>query len=796
MQNSNKFNVENHDSLEQNQQIQKLLFRILPFWPWVLLALVLGYIGARIYLRYATKIYAIKARVIVNDDSQQKTANLVDIVQLDTRNMSTETEKEMEILDSRNLLSNLVKNLQLNVEYLSKGYIKSGQNFKNVPFSLKLLDPDSVRMIIKSDVQMIGNNKVRFNNVIYPCDTFVESSFGKIKWHINSLKSKDNNDDWNVVVEPIADAVDKIQKSLSIEPISKQSSILAITYNDALPERGVTILTNLLSLYGTTTIDYKSRNSENTVRFLDDRLQVVSQELAGIEKKLQNFKTTNDIVDLSAQGNVVLDQLKQADTKLSELDIQMDVLNNIQEYVNKKYDSDNQIPASLGITDPVLNELLNQLYQAEFELDKTEATSGPKNPKINVLKSTIEKLKPSILASIQNLKAGIRVSKQQLTGDNDKLNSVLNKMPLKERQLLDINRQQGIKNGIYTFLLQKKEEAAITAAGIVANYRVIDKPEVMNLVTPIPKIIYLAAFLLALIIVSIFIYIKEFSSTSIKFRSQIEGRTAVPVISEIGYQPHKTDSPIVIEEGKRTLVAEEFRELRTNLNYLTFNSKENCKVILITSSIPSEGKSFISINTSISLCLTNKRVVLLEFDLRKPKISKELGISRTLGLSTYLINKTSAEEIVHPHGQIANFFVIPSGPIPPNPSELMSSGRLNELFKYLKENFDYIIIDSPPVRAVTDAKLLAKEADATLYIMRQNYTDSSFIDLVNDLHEKKLLPNLNIVFNGIKIKTFPGYSYLKPSYKYGYSYGYGFEGYSEDSGKKRNIFSRFFKRKD
>ena len=494
---------------------------------------------------------------------------------------------------------------------------------------------------------------------------------------------------------------------------------------------------------------------------------------------MQNFKTNNDIIDLSDQGKVVLDQLSQTDTKISELEVQMDVLNKIKDYVTRRNNSNSQIPASLGITDPVITDLLNQLYSAEFELQKIQQTSGSKNPKIGVLQQTIDKLKPSILASINNLKAGIEVSVKSLQSDNDKLNGVLNKMPVKERQLLDISRQQDIKNGIYTFLLQKKEEAAITAAGIVANYRVINRPETAGLLKPKPEQVYGISLAIALVVCFIFVYIKEFSSTILKFRSQIESRTKVPILAEIAYERNKADLPIIVHKGKRSLVAEEFRELRTNLNYITFAKKEDSKVILITSSVPNEGKSFIAINTSVSLCLNGHKVVLLEFDLRKPKVSTELGIKRDPGLSTYLINEATEKEIVQKHPEISNFSVISSGPIPPNPSELISSPRLIQLFDYLKQNFDYIIIDSPPVGSVTDAKILAKVADATLYIIRQNYTHSSILDLINNVLQKNILPNMNIIFNGIKQKKVPGYKY-GAGYNYGYGYGYGLGYYDED----------------
>ena len=788
MQNSeNEFDVE-EDSLTQNQHIQKILFRILPFWPLIVLAIITGFAGAKIYLRYATKIYAVKARVIVNDDSQQKTGNLLDVMQqLDTRNMSTETEKEMEIMRSRNLLSLLTKNLQLNVIYGLKGHVTSGQSFKNIPFKLILQNPDSLVSSFTGGVQIV-NDKIKFDNVLYPCDTFVENAPPhkiKFKWHINLADvNKSENNNWYVKVQTIDTTVNQIQQALTIEPISKQSSILDLTYNDALPERGITILDSLLALYGTSTVNYKSRMSENTLHFLDERLALVSGDLNEVEKNLENYKTKNDIVDLSAQGSVVLDQMKETGTKISELNVQIDVLNKIKNYVVTRNNSNNEIPATLGIADPVLNDLLKQLYEAEFELQKTIQTSGIKNPRVAVFQENINRLKPSVLAGINNLQGGLQASLHQLQSDNNKLNGMLNKMPLKERQLMDISRQQGIKNGIYTFLLQKREESAITAAGIVANYRIIETPEISGLVKPKSSIIYLAGVLLALIIVITYIYLKEFSSTRLKFRSQIEERTDVPVLAEITFQNHISDSPVVIEEGKRSRVAEEFRELRTNLNYVTFNSKEKNKVILVTSSIPNEGKSFIAINTSISLSLTGSKVVLLEFDLRKPKISKELGINRNPGLSTYLIGKASESEIIKPHPSISNLYIIPSGPIPPNPSELIIGQRLSELLTYLKQNFDYIIIDSPPVAAVTDSKILANVANATLYIMRQNYTDSSFLELINNLKQKKAFPSLNIVFNGIKVRGIPGYGSYRYGYKYGHGYGYGGYEYTEKEIKK------------
>lgn len=780
------------DSQEDKDQLRRLFFRIFPYTPLIIFALLIGIGGAYIYLRYATRTYEAKARLIVNDDTQQKSSNLLEIMKLDTRDLTAETEKEMQILRSRDLLGKLVNKLQLNIQYSQKGYVTSGQSFKNIPFKMELANPDSIPVTVKGEVEII-NNSIRFKEIQYPIDTLVKTEFGNIRWHINTeyKPSKDaDNNRWFVAVKNLSNTVETVQKALTIQPISKQSSILELSYIDEIPERGITILNTLVSLYGSTTVDYKSRMSANTLNFLDGRLRLVAEELSGVEKNMQNFKSSQNIVDLGAEGSLFLDQLKETDTKLGELDVQMDVLKQVEQYVTSRNNTNSSIPATLGTTDPVLTKLLNQLYEAEFELEKTKQISGSKNPQVEVYEQAIGKLKPSILASINNLKMGMKASRQRLQIDNNKITSTLGQIPQKERLLLDISRQQGIKNAIYTFLLQKKEESAIAAAAILPNFRVIEKPESNGkVVAPISIVIYVIALLITLSLVFIYIYLKEFLNSRVLFRSQIESKLTVPVIAELSYQPNETGNPIVVGLGDRSLVGEQFRELRTNLNYVTAATKEKSKIILITSSVPGEGKSFVAINTAVSLSLTGSKVVLLEFDLRKPKISKELGIQRDPGLSNYLINMAGETDIIKPHATIVNFSVIPSGPIPPNPAELISSPRLVELFDYLKNHFDYIVIDSPPVGAVTDAKILANIAHATLYIIRHNHTNSSFLQLINDIHQKSILPNLNIVFNGINTKKILGYSYGQG---YGYGYGYG-EGYTEEkkSPKKSwNIFKR------
>ncbi len=782
--------------VDQGEQIQRLLYRVLPFWPLIVLAVALGVVAARIYLRYQVPVYQAKARMVVNDETQQKSANLNEIIKLDTRNLSNETEREMQVLTSKDLLTKLAVKMQLNISYVQKGLVRTSQYYDvNLPFKMELEHPDSVRFSFSGEAEITGN-QVKFDGRLYTFDSFATSRIGNIRWVKNpSYNGFSNFRKLQVTVTPVSNAAARLKASFGVQPISKQSSILDLTMYDPVPAKAVAMLENLISLYSSSMLDYKSRIYANAQNFLDTRINLVADELNGVEKNLEIFQTQNGVFDLDAESQIYLNRSKDNLTKQGEIEVQLDVLDAIDKYVRQRNSTDNAIPATLGTTDLILNNLLTELYKTESELEALKKQTGEKNTKLPILEDKINKLKPSILKSIDNLRINLVQGRNQLQAEYNRMMASLKTIPGKSRQLLDIGRQQALKNAIFTFLLQKREESAIAAASIVPNYRVIEKPEAGGVIYPEPKKIYTIAVLVALMAVIIYIYFREFASKRILFRAQVESALPLPVISELIFHPHDPVSPVVVGSGKRTLIAEQFRELRTNINYITAAAPDKCKVILCTSSIPKEGKSFVAINAAISLSLTGDKVVLLEFDLRKPKISKPLGIIRDPGLSNYLIGKSTQEEVVKPHATIENLFVIPSGPIPPNPAELLSGPKLGELISSLKERFDYIIIDSPPVAAVTDAKILANIADATIYIIRHNYTNFVFLNLINDINQKRGLPNINIVFNGIINKRIMGYNYGKGygyGYGYGYSYGYGY-GYTIEDNKKKPTIWRHIK---
>lgn len=759
---------------------RRFFLRILSYWPIILIALAISILASYIYLRYATKIYKITTRVVVNDDTQEKNSNLFEAFRLNYSNTDQATEKELEILRSKALAYEVVKKLQLNIQWTTEGRIREKQQFMDLPIRLTLEQPENITSRTEGFVELIDSEHLRFNNEIFPIDSTVNSIFGRLRWNVaSSVDSFTAN--YKLVIMPLNSATNLFKGQIEATPINKYSSIVDISIKDQIPQRGELFLNTMLEEYVKNNLEYKNRVSENTLKFVDERLKLVAEELGTIESELENFKSKEGVVNLGAEGELFLSQLKDLDQNNSEVEIQLSVLNEIEKFVNGRNSVNDVPPATLGLNDPVLINLLDQLYKTEFELETIKKSSGEKNPKIAILEDQIKLLKPSIINSIKNLRLSALATKNKLGQELNRFSNKLKNIPLKERLLLEISRQQQIKNNIYTFLLQKREESALAAASQVPNIRVIDKPEFAGLVEPRATKIIGIALLIGFLISAGIIYFKEFSTYKILFRDELE-KTGLPIIGELVFDDSSSET-IVVAPSKRTIIAEQFRELRTNLSYLPRNSSTS--IYLLTSSVPSEGKSFIAINLSASIAQAGKKVVLLEFDLRRPRVSKSLNIQRSPGISNYFIDQAGINEIIKPLPGHEGIFIIPSGHIPPNPAELIMNGKLNILIEELKQKFDCIIIDSPPIGSVTDGKLLSEVADATLYVVRQNFTSKEFLHFIKQISDKQILPSINLIFNGVESKRVFGYSY-------GYGYGYGY-GYTEDNNVKNGIIKKIKK---
>lgn len=745
--------------------LRGLVMKYVSYWPLFLVLLILSRPVAWLYLRYKVPVYESKATILIKDEKKGFDDSKM-LEALDMFGSKKIVENEIEILKSQTLAQQVVKNLHLYAPITEEGRFANHSAYSFSPVQIMAMYPDSLQTISK--VYFSYNKQkqqVVFNHTAYPLGQWFNSPYGVLKFVANPKYPE------TATPRPlffslisVEDAANGLIGSLNIFAANKLSTVINLSLKDEVPERGADVLNALIMAYNRAAIEDKNILAGNTLSFVEDRLQYVVHELDSVEAQLQHFKTQNKIVDINMQGKLFLQNVGANDQKIGDISMQLAVLDQVENYVLGKGSRGGIVPSTLGITDPVLSNLLDKLYNTELEYEKVKKIAPENNPILISLTDQINKIKPGILENIMSQRKGLIAGKNDLANTNNKYSSLLQTIPEKERELLEISRQQAIKNNIYTFLLQKREEAALSYASMVADSRVVDKAQTSkNPVTPNRSLIYMVSLAAAFALGIAFISIKDLINPNIDSRTEVERYTDVPILGEL-VKSHSKE-PVVVSDSDRSFIAEQFRQLRTSLGYLGINSRK--KKILITSAVSAEGKSFVTANLGMSLALANKKVVLVELDLRRPALAAMFGISGLEGLSEYLIGAKEIEAIIKRTDGNKNLFVIPAGAIPNNPSELLLNGKVQELFTYLDGVFDYIIIDTSPVNPVTDAYILSPLCDATLYIIRQGITPRSFVQKLDEYSSVRNLKNMAIVYNGAKGKGFGKYGY---GYNYGYSY--------------------------
>jgi tyrosine-protein kinase Etk/Wzc len=762
----------------ENNFLSQMLFRYLPYWP-LFAALIVVCLGVSyIYLHfYKIPLYETKAAILIKDENKgvDDSRAFQEFNLLTTKKI---VENEIEVLQSRALMDPVVKRLGLYAQVFEKDELVSRSAYESSPIRIDVKNAKAIEEQV--DVPFSYDEKslqVIIDNKRYSLNQWVKTPYGELMFTPNNYKSRvPENPLYFSLINPKS-VTQSLLSGISVTPSSKLSTVINISLRDESPKRAENILNELLSEYGKSALALKTSLATNTLSFIDERLQLMGNELAEIERKIQQYKSSRSAVDIGTQGKLFLENVSLNDQKLSDINMQMAVLNQVEQYVNSKERAGSIVPSTLGVENPVLTQLLERLYTAELEHERLKQTTAENNPMMLSLADQIEKIKPSILENIRNQRSSLTASKNNIQATNNAYASMLQSIPTKEKELLEISRDQSIKSAIYSFLLQKREEAALSSVSKVSDSRVINQAQSsMAPVSISDKMIYLLFMGIALAIGVAIIAIKEMLNRKVLFRHEIEKLTSLPIVSEIFQEDGK--KPIVVEEGKRSQTAEQFRKLRTAFTFMGLDSKR--KKVLVTSSISGEGKSFIATNLALSVALTNKKVVLVEADLINPSLSRDLNINNELGLSDYLKGRNEAEEIIKSTPFSSNLFIIPSGPLPNNPSELIVNGKIEELFYYLGTIFDCIIVDAPPVIPVSDAYVLSDHCDATLFVIRHKYTPKIFVQRIDDSNKVNQLKNAAIVFNGIQPRGFN-----KNYYGYGYGYGYIFKG--DDVGKKRKV---------
>ncbi len=763
--------ISRHRALEEKQDnlMQQIASKYVPYWPLFLLAIFIAIAIAYTYIRYTTPIYEATATVIIKDEKKgNEESKLVE--SLDQISSKKIVENEIEIIQSRKLMENVITSLGLYAPIYQKGDVHDMLAYTSSPVSIIALFPDSLHFFKRVNLNYDDTNHLVIlnHNYKYPLDSFISSPFGRLKFIPNKYFSADTSSkQLYFSLDNPKSVVSSFLPNLKAEAASKLSSIVDLSYRDVDPLRAENILNTLIDAYQESANAEKNTLASNTLSFVNNRLAIVSHDLDSIEKKVQQFKSGNQAVDISAQGQLYLQNVSANNQKLGDVTTQIAVLDKVENFVKSNADSKAGIvPSTLGVSDPMLNQLIDKLYTSELEYDNLKKTVGENNPSLVAIADRIDKIKPSILSNIKSQQQSLNATRENIASTNGAYNSVLQAVPQKERALLDISREQQIKSNLYSFLLQKREESEIAYASAVSNSRVVDyaqsKPDP---VSPKKTLIYIISTVLFLGICGAFIFIKEYLTGKVLYRQEIESLTSIPIIGEVAF--NKSKDKIVIEKGTRSFVAEEFRKLRISLSFLGIDSSH--KKILLTSSISGEGKSFISANLAVSLAMTGKKVVLVDMDLNNPTIDKILNINREEGVTEFLEGEKYPEEIIkHVDSHENLFFISAGGVLPENPSELLSNGKVSELINYLDNIFDYVIIDTSPMVLVTDGYLLTGLCDATLYIIRHHYTPKMLIKRIDENIHINPINNPAIIFNGVKMRGF-----FKNNYGYGYDYVYG-----------------------
>ncbi len=741
-----------------------VLFKYLPYWPIFIAFLIVSLFAAWFYLRITPPQYEISASILIKDENKGSTEGET-INSLDQVSRKKIVENEIEIFRSRTLMQEVVDNLHLYAPLFEEDKLKSRSAYTSSPIIVEAILPDNIKPVEKVLFEYnAADSQVVIGAKKYPINQVVETDFGKLKFTLNEKQLDQPTNQLFFALESPRKVTTSLLKGLTATASTKLTSILTLQIRNTDPRQGEDILNELIQVYNQASLDEKNKLATNTATFVQKRLKEVEAELTDIEKRAQGYKSTQGAVDISTQGQLFLKSVNETDQKLADVDLQLSALNEVEKYVRNKENQDGIVPSTMGLKDKMLPDLLNKLQAHELEYEKLKRTTAENNPILVSIRDQINKLKPGLLENIQNQRASLEASKLNLYSTNNSYSTVLQSIPQKERELIDISRQQAIKANLYAFLLQKLEESELSHRSTIIDTRIVDKAQAsLEPVAPRSKLIYVVAFIMALAVPAGFVSLKEFLNRKILFRHEIEGLTNTPIIGEISLD--KSKEQLVIQQGKRTFIAEQFRRMRTSLGYVGGNAGK--KKILVTSSLSGEGKSFVAANLALSLALTDKKVVLLELDLANPSLSSKLDVSYEEGVSTYLQGECEPEQIIKRTSLSDNMFFVPAGPLPENPSELLMSDRLKELLAYLDLAFDIIIIDSAPASLLSDAYVLSPLCDVTLYVVKHKFTPKSYLERLDEENEVNPLHNLRIVFNGIQSRGF-----TKNGYGYGYGYGY------------------------
>ena len=792
---------------EEQVNIQEILFRYLIHWPWFVVSVIICIACAWGYLRLATPVYNISATVLIKDDKKGGGASMsseLEKIGLDGFvSSSNNVDNEIEVLKSKSLAREVVNNLGLFVTYKDEDEFPSRELYRTSPVVASLTPQEAEKLSAPMEVEMtlfphggmdalitVKDKEYRkhFEKLpaVFPTDEGTVAFFeSKDTLAVNQVKEGSKERHIKAFINRPFSVAKGYANSLSIAPTSKTTSVVVVSLKNTNIRRGRDYINKLLEMYNINANNDKNEVAQKTAEFIDERIGIISKELGSTEQDLENFKRSAGITDLSSEAQIALTGNAEYEKKRVENQTQINLVMDLQRYM--KGNEYEVLPSNIGLQDAASAGAIDRYNQMLVERERLLRTSTENNPAIINLDTSIRAMRTNVQATLDATLKGLQITKEDLAREAGRYSRRINDAPTQERQFVSIARQQEIKAGLYLMLLQKREENAITLAATANNAKIIDEALADDSpVSPKRMMIYLVSLVLGVGIPVGIIYLIGLTKFKIEGRADVEKLTLLPVVGDIPLADEKAGS-IAVFENKNNLMSETFRNVRTNLQFMLEQGKN---VILVTSTISGEGKSFVSANLAISLSLLGKKVVIVGLDIRKPGLNKVFNIpKKEHGITQFLTNPTiNLMDLVQSSDINKNLFILPGGTVPPNPTELLARDGLEKAVETLKQNFDYVILDTAPVGMVTDTLLIGRVADLSVYVCRADYTRKAEFTLINELAENDKLPNLCIVINGIDLNRrkygyYYGYGKYGKYYGYGKRYGYGY-GYGEKHGSK------------
>ena len=801
-------NEKHIEESEEKVNIQEILFRYLIHWPWFVVSVIICIACAWGYLRLASPIYNITATVLIKDEKKGGGASMsseLEKMGLDGFiSSSNNVDNEIEVLKSKSLAREVVNNLGLFVTYMDEGEFPQKELYRTSPILVSLTPQEAdnlpgtmeVNMTIQPagimDVHITVKEKEyrkHFDKLpaVFPTDEGTIAFFANNDT-LSVNQSKEKSRHITAFINRPMSVAKGYVKALTIAPTSKTTSVAVLSLKNSNTQRGKDFINKLLEMYNINANNDKNEVAQKTAEFIDERIGIISKELGSTEQDLENFKRSAGITDLSSEAQIALSGNAEYEKKRVENQTQINLVMDLQRYMQgNEYEV---LPSNIGLQDAASAGAIDRYNQMLVERKRLLRTSTENNPAIINLETSIRAMRTNVQATLDATLKGLQITKEDLAREAGRYSRRINDAPTQERQFVSIARQQEIKAGLYLMLLQKREENAITLAATANNAKIIDEALADdNPISPQRMAIYLVALVLGVGIPVGIIYLIALTKFKIEGRADVEKLTSLPVVGDVPLADEKQGS-IAVFENKNNLMSETFRNVRTNLQFMLEKGKN---VILVTSTVSGEGKSFISSNLAISLSLLGKKVVIVGLDIRKPGLNKVFNIpKKEHGITQFLTNPTTnLMDLVQQSDINNNLFILPGGTVPPNPTELLARDGLDKAIETLKTKFDYVILDTAPVGMVTDTLLIGRAADLSVYVCRADYTRKTELTLINELAENNKLPNLCIAINGLDLQKkkygyYYGYGKYGKYYGYGKRYGYGY-GYGKE---KHDVISK------